>query len=176
MPTKKTKKTTPDKHKAFLNLRVEKVNQIINRLEGEVERAVKKLISKGEKSSKEMLRTFDEMLEWIKNGQIYAIASGTKDSLEAEIAKVKKETLSRVREFESIASKTIFSEVKNDLATLIDRVNGSSLVDTVKSQAEKSRNQLFEVLHIPDQRQVEQVASRVARLEKKIQSLSKKAA
>lgn len=174
MAAKKQKTVAKPKSKAFLKSRIERINVLLGRLEGEFEKAVKRFITKGEKSSKELLKSFDDVVEWLKNGQIYALANGTKESVEAEIAKLKKETLDRVKDLEALATKTLFDEVRTELSSLLERLQTAPIVETVRTRAEKSRNHILEALNIPDQKQVDQMASRVTRLEKKIQSLSLK--
>ena len=178
MGVKRKRKATQAKaakHK-FLKGRINRINRILGRLEGEFEGAIKRVITKGEQSSKELVRSFDDIVEWLKNGQIYALANGTKENLEMEIARLKKESIDRLKDLENLTKKSVFSEVKADLAALLDRIQTAPILETVKSRAEKSRLQLLNVLNIPDQKQLDHVTSRISKLEKKLQTLSKKAA
>lgn len=180
---KRVKQVSPSqngKSGAFLKSRIERVNAILGKLEGELEKAIKGVIAKGEQSSHELRKTFDEMLEWVKNGQLYAIANETKETLIGEIHKLKTETLAKVKEIESVASKDFFQEIRAKLSGWLERAQGSaivgSVVESVKVRASRSKEQILEALNIPNQGQLHGVERRVDRLEKKVQTLLKKAA
>lgn len=163
-------------NKVFLKARIEKMNAILNKLEIEFEKAIKGVIAKGEKSSHELRKAFDEIFEWLKNGHLYALASGTKDSIELEWQRLKKETLERMKELDFMKSQEFFNDVRAGFKAFLERFQTTTIVETVKTQAEKSKNHLLGALNIPNQKEVDEISVKVGRLEKKVQALYKKAA
>lgn len=172
----KRPRASANRNKLFLKTRIEKMNTVLNKLETEFEKAIKGVLAKGEKSSHELRKTFDEILEWVKNGQLYALASGTKDSVELELRRLKKETLERMKELDFVKSQEFFNEIRTNFVSFLDRFQASPIVETVKTQAAKSKNHILEALNIPNQRELDEISVKVGRLEKRVQALSKKAA
>lgn len=170
------KKRSQTRDKTFVEKRLARVNRILGKLEGEFEHAVKRVIAKGERSSGDLRKNFDEILDWVKTGNLYAIASGTKDNFETEIARLKTEALDRIRDLEALNPQGFFSEVKQGLSGFVEKIQETSLFEEVRVQAEKSRGQLLQVLNLPDRKNFDHVSDKVTRLEKKLQALSKRAA
>ncbi len=162
--------------KASVKQRLTRINRALSKFEGELERTVRTLIAKGGHSRQELKSLFDDVIERLRNGQIYALASGTRGSFEAEMKRLKKETLNRFKEIEFLGSGQVFSDIRTGVGSWLGRLPVSPVVDAVREQADKTRVQLFEILNLPDRKNFDAVAGRVDRLEKKLQSISKKAA
>ncbi len=69
--------------KASVKQRLTRINRALSKFEGELERTVRTLIAKGGHSRQELKSLFDDVIERLRNGQIYALASGTRGSIPA---------------------------------------------------------------------------------------------
>lgn len=179
MTSKKQKKTQP-KSKDFLNSRIKEINSIMGRLEQEVEDVFKKLVQKGEKSSKNLRKNFDGILAKVKKFGIYTQAQETTEDIEKEIRRLADDIVSKVKGLEikpgSFNAKRMIKEARKGIENFVQVVEKSDLVSVARHKARDTKNGILSVLKIPSQKEVEKLEDRIKNLEKRIQNLSRKAA
>lgn len=172
MATKSSKKGND----AFLKGRISQINKVIGKFETEVEKAVNKFMKRGEKSSQVLRRNFDEILEKISSSDLYSRATEKKEELVREFRKLSDDVVSKVKKFDLRGAKSVLKEIRASLDEFVAKLQSTEIVEKAKEQVVTTRNQLLSVLSIPSQKDVAELTQKVTRLEKKIKTLSEKAA
>lgn len=181
MAAKKSKKTQVEaSHKDFLKLRIDNINNILGRLEKEVEGIFKKLVRQGEKSSRELRKNFDDIFKKVRKTDIYTKAQEKTEDIEKEVRKLADDVVSRVKNLELgqglFSAKKIFKDVRKSFESFVSKIEKADFVGQAKEKAESTRNEILSFLSIPSQNEVERLEKKIVSLEKRIQSLSHKAA
>ncbi len=155
---------------------INRINQIFNRLETEVETVLKRLIKQGEKSGKELKQNFDEVLKKVKKTDLYAKAQERTGDLEREIRKLADDVVTKVSSLEispnGFNAKKLLKEGRRSLDTFVETLEKSEMLSKAKSKAENTKNGLLSILSIPTQHEVGKLEKRIIGLEKKIHTLS----
>ena len=179
MAVKKQKKTQ-NKSKDVLNFKIKEINYIMGRLEQEVEDLFKKLVQKGEKSSKDLRKNFDDILGKVKKFEIYTKAQEKTEDFEKEIRRLADDIVGKVKTLEimpgNFNAKRMIRDARKGIESFVQVLEKSDLVSVAKHKAQDTKNGILSVLKIPSQREVEKLEGRIKNLEKRIQNLSRKAA
>jgi len=179
MPSKKVKKSQ-GKARDFLKERLETLNTIFTRLEGEVETLLKNLVKKGERSSRDLRKNFDEVLKKVKNLDLYAKAQEKTEDIEREFRRLADDVVGKVKNLEigpsGFTAKRLLGDARKSLDHFVKLVEKSDIVFKAKSRAESTRNGILSFFSIPSQTEVEKLEKKVQTLEKRLQNLSHKAA
>lgn len=185
MAAKKGKKIQGSSHtqhpnRDFMKTRFEKLNVIVNRLEGEVESLVKKLVHQGERSSRELRKNFDEIFSRLKKTDFFAKAQQKTDGLEKEVRRLADEIVDRAKNLNlttnRFATKKFFKDARRGLDNFVGSIEKSNLVSAAKHRAENTRNEILSFLSIPSQNEVTKLEKKISTLERRLQNLSQKAA
>lgn len=160
--------------KKFLVQRIDQINKIITKFEGELEKAVSKFVKRGEKSSQVIKRNFDEIFEKISSTQLYSRASEKTEELTKELRRLADEVVSKLKSFDLKTANTFFSDVRSNVDQIVEKLQGIGLVELAKDKAVLTKNQVLHVLSIPSQEEVDKISRKVISLEKKIKTLSQK--
>lgn len=165
----KRKETTQSK---FFKERLNKINEVLTKLESEVEKAVSKFMQRGEKSSQVIRKNLDEILSRISSSDFYSKASEKTEELTNDVRQLAEDIVAKVKKFDLKVAKKVFNEVRESFDQLAEKVQSLDLVEKAKDRAIKSRNRLLNVLSIPTQDEVLELSRKVVNLEKKIKTLS----
>lgn len=179
MPAKKTKKTRTAGGD-FLKLRLDKVNKILTRLEGEVESLFKRLVRQGERSSRELRRNFDDIISKLRKSDFYAMAQEKTGDFEREVRKLADEVVEKVKGIEfgpsGLSTKRLVKDARKNFDTLVSKIVKSEIFSKAKATAENTRAGILSFLSIPSQSEVEKLEKKIVSLEKRLHHLSQKAA
>ena len=178
---KKAKLATPVANaKHSLSQKFEDINRVVNRLESEVEVLFKKIVKKGERSGRELRRSFDDLLTWVKSGDLVSLATEKRDDVEREIRRLAEEVISSVKEIELLPSKVnfggVFKKVRKNLGNIIEQIGDNDLVQKAKQTLGQTRKELLGILSIPTQDEVVKLERKIVSLEKRLSNLTRKAA
>ncbi|MFO1518629.1 MAG: hypothetical protein U1F57_03030 [bacterium] len=179
MPSKNSKKSQGRK-KDFLKSRLDKINTVLNRVEGEVESLVKRLVRQGERSSRDLRRQFDEVLKKIKKNDLYTKAQEKTGDLEREFRRLADDVVSKVKGLEigpsGFTAKKLIKDARKSLDGFVNLVEKSDLLSLAKNKAESTRNEILSFFSIPSQTDVEKLEKKIQSLEKRLVNLSSRAA
>jgi len=174
---KKTKVGKIRSAKEGLQIRLDQVNRVINRFEGEVETLVKRLVKQGERSRKDLRKNFDDILKRVRAGKILA---HTREELEKEVRRVAEEVLGTVKDVESVLNREkmagILTNARNSFETLVEIFRENGLVLQAKQTVANTRREVLGFFSIPTQSDVEKLERKIVNLEKRLSNLSRKAA
>lgn len=170
MATKATKKGTDQ----FLLGRIAVINKVLGKLEKEVEKALNKFVKQGEKSSHILKKNFDEILDKISSSDLYSKANEKKDELVQDIRKVADEVVAKVKNFDVRAAKTFLKEARANIDEMVVKIQSADFVEKAKDKVISTRDQVLSALNIPSQRAINDLQTKVTKLEKKIKTLSDK--
>ncbi len=179
MVAKKTKKNSGN-NVVFLKQRLEKVNAILGRLEDEVEGIFKKLVKRGERSSKEIRKNFDEILKKVKKINLYSKAQAKTGDLEKEVRKLADEIIGKLKSLEiapsGFSAKKVLKDARKNVEKFVANFEKSEWFEKAKNTAQNTRVNLLSVLNIPTQAEVEKLEKKIHNLEKRLHTISQKAA
>lgn len=173
MTTKNTKKTAEI---TFLKGRLQKINKVLGKFEAEVEKAVTKFMKRGEKSSQLLRKQFDEIIEKISASDFYSKANEKSEEILSEIKRLADEAVAKLKDFDIRVAKPLIKEIRQNIEELISKLQSAEIVEIARDRVVNTKNQLLTVLSIPSQKDVDDLSQKVVRLEKKIKSLTDKAA
>lgn len=160
----------------FFKERLTRINNVIEKLETEVEKAVGKFMKRGEKSSRVLRKNFDEIVEKISGSGIYSKASEKTEEITKEVRRIADEVVAKMKRFDLKAANHLLREIRENIDQLVEKFQANELVEKAKDKAITTRNQVLSVLKIPSQREVDDLSRKVVNLEKKIKTLTRKAA
>jgi len=156
------------------------INGVLNRLEREVEGLVRKIVKQGERSRKDLRKNFDELLSKLKKGEFVSIAAETREEVEKEVRRLGDEILSVVREIENLPGRLgvegIYRDARKSLVHLVDQLSENGFIHRAKSTLLQTRKEVLGLLSIPTQDEVEKLERKIVSLEKRLGTLSRKAA
>jgi len=160
--------------------RLERVNRVINRFEGDVEGLIKKIVKQGERSRKEIRKNFDDILSKIGAGGIFARANETREDLEREVKRLAEEVMNTVKEVESKLHQErlsgLFQNARKNLNNVLELLSENGLVVQAKATVDNTRKEIFGLFSIPTQDEVEKLERKIVNLERRLSNLSRKAA
>lgn len=160
----------------FFKERLAQVNRVIEKLEGEVEKAVSKLMKRSEKSSQLLKKNFDEIIEKISSSDLYSKATAKKDELQKEIRNLADDLVSKIKKFDLSVANPLLKEIRGNFDQIVEKLQKTDLVHVAKDKVLTTRDQMLNVLSIPSQREVSELSKKVTTLEKKVKVLTQKAA
>ena len=184
MPKKSAKnnkaKTSNSLGFSKLSKKLKHINRVITHLESEVETLVKKIVKKGELSGRELRRSFDDLVDWLKAGALLNLASEKRDDLEREIKRLADEVIQSVREIEllpkRIGLKQVMKNVQKNFSSIVSRFSDSDLLHQARLGLGRTKKGFLEILSIPTQDEVVKLEKKLVSLEKRLSNLSRKAA
>ncbi|HKY64409.1 MAG TPA: hypothetical protein VJR29_13440 [bacterium] len=175
-----TPKSPVENAKKKITERIENINRVVNRLEGEVEVLFKKIVKKGERSRRELRRSFDDLFAWVKKGDLVALATEKRDDVERELRRLAEDVIQSVKEIELVPGKVNFAEIFDDarknLGHLVENLGDNDLVQRAKQTLNQTKKELLSLLSIPTQEEVVKLEKKIVSLEKRLSTLSRKAA
>jgi Mg2+ and Co2+ transporter CorA len=176
----KAQKAPVEIAKKKITQRIDNINRVVNRLEGEVEGLFKKIVKKGERSRRELRRSFDDLFSWLKKGDLLALATETRDDVEREVRRLADDVIQSVKEIELLPTRANFTEVfqsaRKNLGSLVENLGDNDLVQRAKSTLNQTKKDLLSLLSIPTQDEVVKLERKIVSLEKRLSTLSRKAA
>lgn len=160
---------------------VEQFSNILVKVEDEAEKIFKKIIQRTERSSRDLKHNLDDLLARVRANGFYTVAHETRTEIEKEIKRLAEDLTHRVRDIEflplaGVTRDKLIREAKKNLEELVGRISSSEFVARAKSQAENTKSQVLSFLSIPNQDEVERLNRKISSLEKRINTLSRKAA
>lgn len=155
--------------KAQIQKKIAEVNKIVTKLEGEVEKALKKLRSKGEVSSAALRKSLDELIERVNAYGLYQKANEKKSEVIDELRKLSDDLVLRVGSMDWFSQKRWLSDVKTLAVGVIQKIESFDVLDQAKDKVAEVRQGLFEALDIATLDQVRAMQSKITQLEKKLQ-------
>lgn len=174
MSSKKIKKVIKKAKKInHLQFNLDQINNILVKLEGEVENLLHKIVKQGRRSQAELKKNFDTLVKKAK------LKSKSTD-IEREIRKFADEVLNKVKELElipeSVSVNKIFKDVRKNFSEIVENLVASGLVVKTRQLVSETREGILVSLSIPSQKDVEKLEKKIATLERRLGSLVKKAA
>lgn len=158
----------------------EDINRVVNRLESEVEVLFKKIVKKGERSGRELRRSFDDLLSWVKSGDLVSLATEKRGDVEREVRRLAEEVMGSVKEIELLSRKVkltgVFQKVRKNLGNIVEQIGDNDLVQKAKTTLGQTKKELLGVLSIPTQDEVVKLEKKIVSLEKRLSNLTRKAA
>lgn len=158
----------------------EDINRVVNRLESEVEVLFKKIVKKGERSGRELRRSFDDLLAWVKSGDLVSLASEKREDVEREVRRLAEEVISSVKEVELLSRKVnlggVFKQVRKNLGNIVEQIGDNDLVQKARVTLGQTKKELLGILSIPTQDEVVKLEKKIVSLEKRLSHLTRKAA
>lgn len=177
-PQKRASKIQSARQK--LTHRLQRANEILNRFEKEADTLVKKLMKKGQSSRKDLRRHFDEIASRIRADKILARANGAREELEKEVLRLGEEILDTLKEVEGLVKgekvTSLFSKAQNNFSEMTHLLLESGLVEQAKQTLQNTKRGVLSLLSIPTQQDVEKLERKIVSLERRLSSLSRKAA
>jgi len=156
----------------FLKGRLTKVNKVLGKLEGEVEKALNTFMKKSEKSSRIIRKNVDEIFDKIATSDIYSKANEKGEELIKEAKKIADDIVDRLKKIDLRFAKPMIKEARANLDEIVDRIQKAGVVDIAKEAAINTRNGVLKVLNLPTHSEVVSLNQKVARLEKKLKALN----
>ncbi|MFO1463448.1 MAG: hypothetical protein U1F66_06695 [bacterium] len=175
-----TKVSNVKQAKQTITQKFEDINRVVTRLESELEVLFKKIVKKGERSSKELRRSFDDMLAWVKSGELISLAAEKRDEVEREVKRLAEEVVASVKEIELIPGKVnvkgLFRDVRKNVEGIVEQLGESDLIQRAKQGLGQTKKEILGILSIPTQDEVVKLERKIVSLEKRLSNLTRKAA
>lgn len=176
----KTPKSPVEQAKKKIAARIDNVNRVVNRLENEVEGLFKKIVKKGERSRRELVKSFDDLFAWLKKGELVALATEKREDVEREIRRLAEDVIQSVKEIELLPTRVNFAEIFEDarknVGHMVENLGDNDLIQRAKQTLNQTKKELLSLLSIPTQDEVVKLEKKIVSLEKRLSTLSRKAA
>lgn len=108
------------------------------------------------------------------------IANETRGEVEREVRRLADDMISLVKEIETIPGRlgveNVYRDARNNLLTLVDQLTDSGFIHRAKATLKQTRKEILTLLSIPTQDEVEKLEKKIVSLEKRLSTLSRKAA
>lgn len=160
--------------------KVDQINRVIGRLENEVEGLVKKIVKSGERSRKELVKNFEDLLSRIGATDLVAFANETRDDVEREIRRLAEDIVDVVKEIEKIPGRLdlggVFQDVRRSFGDIVSQLNDSGLIQRAKETVLKTRKEVLGLLSIPTHDEVVKLERKIVNLEKRLNNIHRRAA
>jgi hypothetical protein len=156
----------------FFQERIAKINKVLGKLETEVE----KIVRRGEQSSKVLRKNFEEIVEKIGASDFYSLASEKTGELGKEVRRLADDVLDKVKNIDFSVANNVIKELRGNFDQFVEKVQASDFVEIAKDKALNTRKRFLTVLSIPSREDIKALNKKVSTLEKKLDTLSKRAA
>jgi polyhydroxyalkanoate synthesis regulator phasin len=160
--------------------RLQRINRVIGRFEGEVESLLKKIVKQGNRSRRELRKNFDDILARVRSGGLLAKANETRGELEREIRRLAEEAIDTVKEVEALINSDkvsdLFQNARKGLVNVVELLTDNGFVYHAKQKVLQTRQEVLSLLRIPTQGDVDKLERKLSSLEKRLSSISRKAA
>ncbi len=166
--------------KKGISQKINQINKIIGRLEGDVESLLKRIVHQGITSRRELRKNFDDLFARVRKGDWKTIATETREDVEREIRRLGEEAIQAVRNLELLPQRTkfleIFRDVRRNVEGVVAKLTENNLVYQAKATVDHTRKELLGILSIPTQEEVEKLERKIVSLEKRLSTITRKAA
>ena len=157
------------------------LTEIINKVEVEAEKIARRIREIAEDASTELISSVEDMMAKVRANGIYNVAADKKEDLEREIRRLAEDIVDRAKDVElipfNLANRDkIITEAKRNLEELRDRLNASEWVARARVSASNTKDQFLSILSIPSQGELVKLQKKISNLEKRVNTLNKKAA
>ncbi len=163
-----------------LGKNVHRVQNLIHRFEQEVGSLVAKIVEKSEKSRRELSSAFEDMIVRLGSKDLSGFASDTRDGLQKQVKRLAEDILQTVKDVELLSERvnlgSIAHEMKLGLANLVEQLGHSGLLQKAKRSVSDTKQEVFQLLNIPTQNEVLKLERKIVTLEKKLSSITRRAA
>jgi hypothetical protein len=154
---------------------------VLSKLEVEAEKIARRLIERAEEASTELRGSIEDLLGKVRSNGIYSIASDKKDDFEREIRRMAEDVVDRAKDVELLPFNAanrdrIISEAKRNLEDLRERLKTSEWVARARVSASNTKDQFLSILSIPSQGELTKLQKKISNLEKRVNTLNRKAA
>ena len=154
---------------------------LLNKLEGEIEKIVGRVTEVMNHSSREVKDRIQDLVDKVRLDGFYNVATEKKDEWEKEIKRLAEDIVDRAKEFEFLPIESfnrdkLIGEAKKNISDLLVRLNESDFLAKAKVSADKTKAQVLSFLRTPSTQEVDKLSKRIKVLENRIGHLSKKAA
>ena len=120
------------------------------------------------------MKTLDEIIETLGGNELKAMAVEKTEELKKEISR---EIKNLVGNFKGIdlgsAQDQVFGAIKDNVGAALSRVQDSEMLEYAKGKVHDTKNQVFSMLNIPSQVEVDNLTRKLVSLEKKLSKISK---
>jgi len=160
----------------FFQAKLNQINSVLNSLEKELDKALSSFRKKKDVSSKKIRKNLDEIINKLGAQDILTTASEKAGGLKKDIQKMADGVLKTLKSFDIKKTDSFFDDVKIQLDDIVGKLQKSNVVHTVWGRAQKTQERILNVLKVPSQKDLKDLNKKVDVLEKKIKTISRKAA
>ncbi len=180
--SKATKKRSAPKRNSRISIaKLDSLTDLINKIEVEAEKIAKRVIDRAEEATSELRNSVEDLLEKVRANGIYTVAADKKEDLEREIRRLAEDVVDRAKDVELIPFNAanrdrIISEAKRNLEDLRDRINATEWIARARVSASNTKEQVLSILSIPSHGELVKLQKKISNLEKRLNTINKKAA
>lgn len=161
--------------------KLEGFTDLLSKLEVEAEKIVRQFIARAEEASTELRDSIEDVLDKVRGNGFYTLASDKKDDAGREIRRLVEEVVDRAKEIEllplnAVNRDKIIQEAKKNLEELRGRLRADEWIARARVSASNAKDNVLSILSIPSQDEIEKLQKKLVSLEKRVNSLNKKAA
>lgn len=156
--------------------RLNQVNKVINRLEVEIEKAVKKIRKQSEVSSRLIKRNLDDVIERLGATGIYSKATERTLDITSDLKKAADDLVARIRDVEVKVARPVLNDVRDQVTQIVTKLQDLEIIDAAKIQMVKGRKAVLTLLRIPSRDEVSSISRKLNQLEKKVETISRRKA
>jgi len=119
------------------------------------------------------MKNFD-IFDRVGAAEFKSYAKQKRDEVTKEFKKVSKDFVDNVKTLDlKFVDADVLENIKDNINNAITRVQDLEVLETAKEKVSDARNQMFTILNIPSQNEVNSLIRKVATLEKKVNALKK---
>lgn len=160
------------------------LNNILQSIEGGVEKAVSTVRKQGLKTGASVVKGFDVLSDNINVSDIrdkaFEKTDELKDELKKEIKRIRKLSGNLLESLKgmdvNLDTSVVLSKIRENLSLVYTRAQELEMVEFAKGKISDTKNQVFTMLQIPSQVELDNLVRKVVSLEKKIKTISKHSA
>ena len=120
------------------------------------------------------MRNIDEIIETLNATELRDLAMEKKAEWTKEIKKIFKDVVKNFKNLDAhLADNALLDSVKENLNEALNRVTHSDVLENAMTKVADTKNQVFSILNIPTQTDIETLTRKVVVLEKKLKTISK---
>ena len=120
------------------------------------------------------MRNIDEIIETLNATELRDLAMEKKAEWTKEIKKICKDVVKNFKNLDAhLADNALLDSVKENLNEALNRVTHSDVLENAMTKVADTKNQVFSILNIPTQTDIETLTRKVVVLEKKLKTISK---
>lgn len=151
------------------------LNNILQSIEGGVEKAVSTVREQGMKTGANVIKGFDSLSD-----NAFEKTDEIKGELKKEIKRIRKLSGNLLESLKgmdvNLDTSVILTKIRENLGQAFTRAQELEMVEFARGKISDTKNQVFTMLQIPSQVELDILARKVVSLEKKIKTISKHSA